>query len=785
MPSRTNPTRLFVALLLSLLTPLLRAQTQTIATTVPLILPGGLAYDAAGNLYFAETGNHVVRRVTPAGILTTVAGTGVQGFAGDGAAATAALLDSPSSVALDAAGDLFIADAHNHRIRRVDAISGIITTFAGTGATGASPNGTPAASALLDMPSAMAFDPSQNLIVADQHTHVLYRIDHLSGAISTIAGNGTQGYDGDLGPATLASIDSPTGIAVDASGNIFLADTHNQRIRRVDAASRIITSVAGTGQPGFAGDNASASAAMLNLPRGLALDPAGNLYLTDTRNQRIRRIDAVTGQITTVAGEGTQTFAGDGGPAIGASFDTPGAVTISPGGLPTLADTSNQRVRQIDVNANIDTIAGLGTTIAGTLMLSGPAVTRYGTGSLTATLATSPATGSVTFFDTVANRTQTLATAALVSNAASLSTSSMPAGVYSFSATYAGDTLHSAAQSSLLKMTISPAPVVATPAAVSLVYGQPIPALTCSLAGVLPQDSSSITLALSSPAAALSAPGSYPITAAISGSAAGNYTLTQTAAAVTIAQAPTTISLSNSLAVHVSSTTTSIPTGQVNLFDASTLYASATLSPTGDAAFFTSSLSTGTHTLTAAYPGSINFLSASSTPQIVTIGTSSASPDFALAATGQTTVAVPAGSAAQFSFAVTPLNGALTGPIQLAASGLPSGATASFNPAYLPPANTPAAFVLTIQTPKTASLEYKSPWVFALLAPLLMFARKRRPRVLLVGAFLLLCVGCGDRINNSAATSASVSYNITVTATATSTSGATLQHTAGVVLTLQ
>ncbi len=304
MPRRACSFLLIFSLLLAI-----SAAAQTQATTVPLILPGGLAYDTSGNLYFAETGNHVVRRVTPAGIITTVAGTGTQGFAGDGGAATSALLDSPSSVALDAAGDLFIADAHNHRIRRVDAVSGIITTFA----------------AQLDLPAALAIDAAQNLYFADQRRHVVQRIDHASGAMTTVAGTGTQGYAGDLGPATLAAIDSPSGLALDAAGNLYIADTHNQRIRRVDAVAGIITSVAGTGQPGFAGDASAATSAAIDLPRGLALDAAGNLFLVDSRNQRIRRIDAITGQIATIAGNGTQAFAGDQAAATAASLDTPRA----------------------------------------------------------------------------------------------------------------------------------------------------------------------------------------------------------------------------------------------------------------------------------------------------------------------------------------------------------------------------------------------------------------------------------------------------------------------------
>ena len=780
MPSRTNPFLIFLSLLLAAHA---TAQPQPpLATSVPLILPGGLAYDTAGKLYFAETGNNVVRRVDLAGYITTVAGTGVQGFAGDGAAATAALLDSPSSVALDSGGDLFIADAHNHRIRRVDAVSGLITTFAGTGVAGMSANGTLASIAQLDLPAALAFDAAQNLYFADQRRHVVRRIDHSSGAVTTVAGSGVQGYSGDKGSALLAAIDSPSGLALDAAGNLFVADTHNQRIRRVDAVTGIITSVAGTGQPGFAGDASAAASAAVNLPRGLALDAAGNLFLVDARNQRIRRIDAITGQIATIAGNGAQAFAGDGSAAVAASLDTPRAIAISPANLPTLADSANNRMRQVDSLAIIHTIAGLSTTAASALVLTGPATTTYGSGILTATLNTSAATGSVTFYN---NATQALGTVPLSANIATISTSSLAAGVHSLSAVYAGDTLHAAAKSSALSLTISPTPLLATPNAVAGIYGQPVPALTGTLSGVLAQDSALVTLALASSANALSTPGTYAIVASVSGASAANYSLTQTSASVVIAKAASTIALSNALAVHVASTTAGVPTGSVNLYDAGALFATAALSSTGDASFSSSALSLGTHTLTAGYAGDADFLGASSSPLVATIGTG-ASADFTLASSGSSSVTVAAGSPAVFGFVMNPVNSALSSPIELTASGLPLGAMASFTPTYLPPSSTAASFTLNIQTPKTASLDWRrtrrSPLVFALLLPIALLARKRR-RLLL--AVLVFATGCGDRVNTSAVSAASASYNVVVTGTATSTSGATLQHTAGVVLTIQ
>jgi sugar lactone lactonase YvrE len=793
-PSRTDPPRRRLHLLLAglALSPVFclpvsgRSQGLVQATTVPLLLPGGLAYDAQGNLYFAETANHLIRKVSPSGILTIVAGTGVQGFAGDGAPAIAALLDSPTAVALDAAGDIFLADTHNHRIRRVDAVSGIITTIAGTGTPANSPDGTPAASAQINLPGALAFDSAGDLYFADSASFVIRRIAAGTGLLTTVAGDGVQGFSGDGAPATSASIDSPLGISLDPSGNLYLADSHNQRVRRVDEQTGIITTVAGTGLSGFSGDSSAATAARLDLPRGLALDLSGNLYVVDSLNQRIRRIDALTGQISTIAGDGTQAYAGDGGPAVAASLDTPRAVTISAAGLPTLSDTGNARIRQVDSAANIHTIAGLGTTDPGTLTLSANAVILYGTGSVTASLVASPATGSVTFFDSPGTAAQSvmIGTVALTENSASHPTTTLAARRHYLSATYTGDTTHSPAASGTLALTIAPAPATAAPASSSVLYGLPIPTLGGTLTGILAQDSSAVTVSFATAAAQLSQAGTYPITASLSGLAATNYLLTTNTAAVTITKAPTIATLPASLTAHVASTTAGAPTGSISLLDGTAVYATATISASGDAAFSSTNLTSGTHTLTAAYPGDTNFLASSSAPLLVTIGGASSS-DFTLAAASSSSVTIASGSAATFSFAVTPVSGALSSPILLTASGLPIGATASFNPAYLPPGSAPASFVLTIQTAQAASLRTRpSPFWLAVLIPFALLRRRRRTIALL--SLAVFALGCGNRVNEAAIfSSAPQSYNITVIATATTSAGATLQHTAGVTLTLQ
>ena len=771
----------------------LAAQTSTTqATTVPVLLPGGVAYDASDNLYLADIAKHVLLKVTAAGALTTIAGTGTQGFDGDGGPATAALLDSPTGVALDGSGNICFSDSHNHRIRRIDAASGIITTIVGTGGAGSSPDGTTASAAAIDLPTALTFSSAGDLFFADARAHLIRRIDHVSGQLTTVAGSGAQGYAGDGGPATAANLDAPEGLAIDSASNLFLSDTHNQRVRRIDGKTGIITTVVGTGQAGISGDSGAGASAEVRLPRGLALDASGNLLVVDSQNHRIRRLDATSGQMSTVAGDGMQAFTGDGGLAVAASLNSPRAVAVNAAGLPALSDSGNARIRQVDAAADIHTFAGVGLTTAGVLTLTGPSVTGYGTGAATATLAASPATGTLTFFD---GGSQTLGTAALNANAATFSLGGLAAGQHQLSATYAGDASHGGAQSGVVALTVAPAALMATPNPVSLVYGQAIPALTGTLTGELARDiaAGSVTLALSSTAHALSSPGSYPITASISGAAAANYTMTAAAGAVTIAKAPAVVTLTSGLAVQVASSTSGTATGSVELVEGGQVIETLPLSGTGSAAFATpsatvaaTSVSVAAPTLTAMYSGDSNFLGASSAPVAMAVS-SAATPDFALAASGSAALTVTAGSAAQFSFTATPVNGGLSSPIQLTVAGMPTGATASFSPAYLPPGSGAQTFTLTIQTPKVAGLRWRDGLVYACLLPVALLVRRRRVLLAVVVTVIASAgLGCGDRVNTaSARATAAQTYNLTVTGTGTSASGATVLHTVAVTITVE
>ncbi len=772
--------------------------SATQATTVPVLLPSGVAYDANGNLYIADTGKHVLLKVTAAGTLTTVAGTGTQGFDGDGGPAVAALLDAPVGVALDASGNLYLSDSHNHRIRRIDAASGLMTTFAGTGTAGSGPDGTAAAQTAIDLPTALTMSTAGDLFYADSRNHLVRRIDHATGAVATVAGNGVEGYGGEGGPATAANLDAPEGLAIDSVGNLYISDTRNQRVRRVDAKTGLIVTVAGTGVAGSSGDAGAGTAAAVRLPRGLALDGKGNLLLVDSQNHRIRQLDAVSGQMSTVAGDGTQDYAGDGGLASVASLNAPRGVTVNAAGLPTLSDSGNERVRQVDAAAVIHTLAGVGPTEAGVLTLTGSSVLGYGTGTITATLAASPATGAVTFLD---GGSQTLGTAALSADAATFSLAGLAAGTHSLSATYAGDANHRAAQSGVFALTIAPAALTATPNPVSLIYGQAIPSLTGTLAGELPRDATagSVTLALVTTAHALSPPGSYPITAGIQGAAAANYTLTSVPGTLTIAKAPSVVTMTSGLAVQVTSSTAGTATGTVALIQGGQVMQTLPLSPSGSAAFAVSnplvsasSTSGGTPTVTALYSGDGNLLGSASAAVAITASSgtapAAAGPDFLLAATGPTAVTASAGTSAQFSFSATPVGGGLASPIQLTVAGMPTGATASFSPAYLPPGSGAQPFTLTIQTPKVAGLRWRDGMIYAVLLPVTWLARRQR-RVLLAFAMTVLvgaAMGCGDRVNatSSLAKAAKIS-TLTVSGTGTSASGATVLHTVVVTLTVE
>ncbi len=290
--------------------------------------------------------------------ISTFAGTGVAGNSGDGGLATAATFNFPEGVVADNLGNIFVSDYNNNRIRKISS-SGIITTIAGGGNCGTNycGDGGPATSAQLYHPVGLAVDANNNLYIADKDNGRV-RMINSSGIISTVAGSTLLGFSGDGGLATAAALQSPTGVALDASNNLYIADSYNYRIRKVNS-SGIISTIAGSGTSGFSGDGGQAISAQLNLPYGVVADFAGNIYIADYNNNRIRKVNS-SGVISTIAGSGTAGFSGDGGQATMASFNKPAALAFDGVGNLYIADVYNNRIRKINLSGVVSTVAGGG-----------------------------------------------------------------------------------------------------------------------------------------------------------------------------------------------------------------------------------------------------------------------------------------------------------------------------------------------------------------------------------------------------------------------------------------
>ncbi len=293
--------------------------------------PYGIAVDSAGNVYFADTNNHAIREVDAAtGVITTVAGNGQAGYSGDGNLAVSAQLNNPYGIAVDATGNLYIADTGNNAVRKVDISTGNIITLAGdgTGKAGYAGDGGLATGAKLNTPSGVAVDAAGNVFIADWLNNAIREVNVSTGNISTVVGDGsgTAGYAGDGGPARAAKLNRPFGVAVDTSSNLYIADTFNNRVREVNVTSQIITTVAGNGIAGYSGDNGLATNATIASPLGVALDADGNLFIADWLNNAVREVIANNGVITTVAGTGLAGHSGDGDQAANATLNGPAAV---------------------------------------------------------------------------------------------------------------------------------------------------------------------------------------------------------------------------------------------------------------------------------------------------------------------------------------------------------------------------------------------------------------------------------------------------------------------------
>ena len=318
-----------------------------------------LFIDASGNIYLVEDVNSV-RKIDRYGIINTIAGNAGQGYNGDGIPANTCKLYYPSSVYCDAGGNIYIGDGNNMRVRKINT-SGIISTFAGTGTVQYSGDGGPAINAELFTPQKACADAAGNIYFTDQGNNRIRKINSF-GIIVTVAGNGVTSagsYSGDGGPATDAQLSGPAGICIDRTGNVYFADLGNKRIRRINATSGIITTVAGNGSTTFSGDGGPATDAGLSYPSSLCIDAWGSLYFSE--NGRIREVDMVRGLINTFAGNGTFGNSGDGGAATDASLGNVGGLCTGPDGSIYFSDTHFNVVRKIDWSTGvINTVAGNG-----------------------------------------------------------------------------------------------------------------------------------------------------------------------------------------------------------------------------------------------------------------------------------------------------------------------------------------------------------------------------------------------------------------------------------------
>jgi len=677
------------------------------ATSATLFGPAGLAVDSSGNLYIADTNNSRIRKIS-GGIMTTVVG---GGMGADGLPALEAQLFNPCDVKVDTAGNIYISEscvvatggsggggfAVMNRVRRVDAATGIIRTIAGGINAGFSGDGGPPGSASqLNTPGGLAIDGSGSVYIADSGNNRVRRIDGATGIISTVAGNGVAAFSGDGGLATNASLNYPSAVAVDAVGTLYIADGSNGRIRRVDAATGIITTLAGAGGASYNGDGIAATTANLGFPYALQVNGAGNLLLADVLDNRVRLVDISTGLIWTLAGNGpVPPFCcggGDGGPATRAWLNIPSGVALSPMGPLFISEHAGQRVRQVALSL-VSTAVNVAASSAN--VATGSPLT------LTAVLSVmngSPAnvTGSVVFLDAGGSL---LGNAPVVNGSSSFTTSSLQRGTHSLSVQYFGDSVFGPSISVPVSVTIAdPQSSVALAANPSpAVAGQPV-TLTATVTpssatgtvnffnGTTSLGMANISNGTATLTGVTFSAGSSSLTAQYSGNinlpsstspAIALNVKTVASVALTSSVNPSTPGQAVTFTATVSPSTAG---GSVQLLDNGSVISSSFFNAVS-AIFSISTLTAGTHSITASYSGDANDTSATSAALTQTVQASSS----VVVASSQNPS--PVGGPVTFTATVTPANA--TGTVQffdgttVLGTGTVAGASASFTTSTL------------------------------------------------------------------------------------------------------
>lgn len=687
--------------------------------------------------------------LSPSATTTVKAGTGTPGFAGDGAASAFARLASPAALAQDVAGNTYIADTRNHRIRRIAA----------------------------------------------------------DGTITTIAGNGTQGFAGDEGPATDAQLDSPAGLAIAADGTLYIADTRNHRIRRIDLQG-VIHTCAGVGGAGFGGDGAAATLAQFSFPQGLAIGLAGDLYIADTGNHRVRHI-AANGTIATVAGDGEQGVS-TAQSATAVHLDSPTAVAVRTDGSVLIADRRNSRVLVLATNGTLkplDTASlnlrhpiGVAVDSSGDTLIADSGnyrvarVTAKGSGvafgsSEQGAVDTSKSPLQTPFGAPAAALTATSAAVDVVDLTAldrdhgqmiqvSLARLAFPDTRLASQSTSRAVRLTNAGTSVIVVQNIDLSSAFRT-TATSTCGSTPFTLAagsSCTLDLVFAPQAVGNTESLLQVYSAAGAPQRIIVAGTgVSPSATlASSTSLQVSGSIVYAGSPLTLS------ALVLGSATSAPSGSVNFADGLSQLGQATLNSSAQATLSTSSLQTGIHSLTARFAGDSVYQPSTSAPVQVTIV---ASPDFTLATSGGSRVTVQRGSAGTMALLLQPINGVLNQTVSMKVDGFPPNTTINVTPVPVTLGSDPTVVSVAFKLPVSLSLANR-PAVLASLLPCLLFLRRRKPAMLLCVAFgcCTLLHGCGGGYlsgnSSTAAQSTSATYPITVTATCTGVTGQPLTHTA-------
>lgn len=704
------------------------------ATSSPIFLPKGVVADAAGNFYIADSSNNRIRRVDGlTGDITTVAGTGTPGYQGDGVLATQTMINLPAGMVIDGAGNLYFADAGNHIIRRIDAFSGIITTVAGTpGVEGYTGDGAAATLAKLTFPEGVALDEAGNLLIADTGNNVIRKVDAATGIMGTVAGTGVAGFNGDGQEATSAQLNSPWSVAVAQDGSFYIADLTNNRVRKVSLG--MISTIAGTGTRGFMGDGGLATLATLGEPAAVVIDPAGDIYIADSDNNRVRKITASTGLIETICGNDSEEFGGDGGPANLASMYAPYALYFDQTGNLFISDMFHNRIRRINAlslslqyatikvgnvsapqpvmianDGNLDLVLSQPTLVnaaedAGTTTCTtGADVPSANTCSIGASFAPKvigdPVLGSITvnsvggstppviklsgqvlsitpttlalassvnpslvgaavrFTATISNGgnpltgtivfldgTMQLCSVTVVGSAAACSTSSLALGQHSITASYSGDANNASSTSSVLNqvvkqqaslvLSVTPNPAVVT-ASVTLTFTATAPTGTPTGAvtfydGAMALGAANLSVSGGATYSTVQlSPGTHSLSVQYAGDAS-NASGKSNVVNELVQQASTGTTLSSSNAnatvgsqviftATVVSTNGPAPTGTVQFKDGGTLLGSAAVGSNGIAVLSSSALAPGLHSIVAVYSGDQDDAASSSSPLTETI----------------------------------------------------------------------------------------------------------------------------------------------------------------------